>query len=146
MERWRNEAERYLQRVAELQGKLDALEEHCGLLPPAPLSYTPTEIGLLKHQLCILVISCSRSARQLLESIHTLWLAGHFVSASLAIRPLIELSGLLAFARNKVLAKLENPEDLIACKERVARLLVGSKSRVLLPSGDQNKIDVINVM
>jgi hypothetical protein len=145
-EQWLRETEPYRDRIGKLYDALDLLTPAFEQLPPSPLNYRPSTIGGLKYQLCILTIGMSRSAQELLSSASVLSVTGKFLAASVCIRLLIELWGVLAFAERKVLRKLDEPADAATANDLLVKLLRGSKSGVPSFRGDTDKVAVINVM
>jgi hypothetical protein len=146
MEKWQRETEHYRDRVSCLCEVMRGLTSSFQRLPSSPLSFEPTEICAVKYQLCILTIGAARSAQELQSSINLLWIAGRFLAASVCVRVLIELWGLLAYADSKILKKLDEPEGIDSASERVKRLLLGSKSGVPFPTGIKSTLPPVNAM
>jgi hypothetical protein len=132
---WKEAAARYQNRVDDLGAPLIRLRDDLQKLPSAPLAYRPTELGLIKYQLCLLVSGGIRSACELVQSTQLLWRSGRFLSASLDIRLLMEIWGSLAFAESKVLNILDESGGLATVGPMLEKLLFGFKSGVQPPRG-----------
>ena len=143
---WQQSTSIYNSRVSMLGAtSLNIFGDVINQLPCAPLSYTPSHEGLLKYQLCLLVIAAARSAQELGQAIQLLWVSGRFLAGSLAVRLLLEERGFLAYAKTKVLRKIDEAGELKIAHERLTKLLLGSKSGVPLPAGLGRHHAVINV-
>src|SRR5919197_4369878 len=94
---WQEQTARYRERIDALGAPLIRLRDDLKMLPPAPLNYKPSEIGLIKYQLCLLASGGIRSGCELVQSTQLAWRAGRFLSAALNIRLLMEIWGSLAF-------------------------------------------------
>lgn len=145
MEQWQSETESYRDRIGDLYEILDLATPAFSQLPSAPLDHLPSERMALKYNLCVLTIGTARSAQELLSSISILSVTGNFLAASVCVRLIIELWGVLAYAEAKVLKVLEDPEGTHRAQQRLVRLICGSKSGVAPLSGS-NKVTSINVM
>jgi hypothetical protein len=141
---WKDQCARYHDRVDGLGAPLISLRDDLRMVPPAPLAYRPTDIGLIKYQLCVLVMGGVRSACELVQSTQLLWRSGRFLSASLNIRLLMEIWGALAFSEAKVLQILDESGDLSAVSPTIEKLLFGFESGV--PLSTQSAVNVTDFM
>jgi hypothetical protein len=146
MEAWQVRTEHLKERIAALYDILNLLTVPIAKLPSSPLSFALSDKGALKYQLCILTIGAARSAQELKSSTYLLWVLGRFLTASICVRLLIELWGMLAYAESKVMKKMEEPDGLSIASERMKKLMLGSKSGVPLPAGIQGTYPIINVI
>jgi hypothetical protein len=142
---WKFETARYQARVDGLGAPLMRLRDDLKQLPMAPLAYRPSNIGLIKYQLCLLVAGGVRSACELVQSTQLLWRAGRFLSASLNIRLLMEIWGALAYSEAKVLQILDESGDVSKVSGRIEKLFYGFESGVPLPWGGVSTQSTVNV-
>lgn len=145
MGHWRSETESYRDRIGALYEVLNVVTPVFAQLPPAPLRRKPSERMALKYELCLLTIGTARSTQELLSSISLLSVTGKFLAASVCVRLVVELWGVLAYAEAKVLKELEYPERTTCAHKRLVRLIYGSKSGVA-PFAGEHMVAAINVM
>jgi hypothetical protein len=145
MEHWQSETESYRDRIGDLYEVLNLVTPAFAQLPSTPLNCKPSDRTALKYELCLLTIGTARSAQELLSSISLLSITGKFLAASVCVRLIIELWGVLAYAETKVLTELERPERITHAQKRLVRLIYGSKSGVA-PFVGEHKVAAINVM
>ena len=143
---WKNQTARYEARVDGLGVPLIKLRDDLKQLPLAPLAYRPSNIGLIKYQLCLLVGGGIRSACELVQSTQLLWRSGRFLSASLNIRLLMEIWGALTYSEAQVLQILDESGDVSKVSGRIEKLFYGFESGVPLPWGGVSTQSTVNVM
>ena len=127
METWQTATERYRSRVNGLLQPLQDLQAEFGAVPRAPFTQKPEREALLCYRLCVCLIGYIQSASEVVRSLQFLWIAGHFLGASLCTRHLIELWGAATYANRVVLDQWLRTKDLVVAEGRVYRLMVGAK-------------------
>lgn len=146
VENWQSETERYKVRVAQLPEPLQKLQAELQAIPSAPLDFRPSDFGLIHYQACLLALGGCRAATELVSSFESIWGSGRFLSASLVVRLLVEISGASVYANRQVVHKLKRTNDIAAARAKITKLLHGSRSGVPLPFGGVSKEKPVHVM
>lgn len=143
--KWEEETKEYSDRIAALRLSSKKLDDELSKFPGL-LSFQPTDAGSVRHRILILANGTLATGANLLSSVQLLWKNHHFHAGAHCVRLLYEQWGLLIYALEKIARKLEVKDGVATADERLTKLLLGTKTKTLLPAGIEGQFPVINVM
>ena len=123
----------------------DEIDGLVRLLPPLPLSYSPSNTGLVALNLALHNVGTLRAANEAVEAFKTLWDAGLLTSIVLPARLLFELLGAACYSENLVEA-ISDSNQSSAVFDRSVELFLGSRHPVPQFDGRFAEIKSIHVM
>lgn len=133
------------QRVDALHFYDDEIDALVAALPPIPLTYGPSNAGLIALNLAFHNIGTLRVANEAVLSFRTLWLSGLITGVALPARLLFELWGAACYAEDLTIMLADQGRHSTAF-DRSAELFLGSRYPVPQFSGDIVDIPSIHVM
>ena len=146
MEAWEKEITIYNERLDKIGQWFPDLSNFRGKIPHIPLSYEPSEEGLVALQASLYIyIGCMPFANQAVQSFIMLWRSGIFTTISLPVRLIYELWGASNYCLNVFLKAIDS-DDWAVASSKIQRLMLGARSEVPLPWGGNTVEKSIHVM